>query len=348
MSYGNNNIYKAYIKFNYCSECVKTMIILSMFTNMILYVITIVACTVSATLYVSFSCKRSGKLYKIISVLLLSFLAYTILEMFVTFFTELHISRQLFYALTTLSDVAYCSVVVSWLASIITISGNPYLIKIKGFIIYTAIYVIFVDGLNLISKFSPYTFGLGPKDISGILLYTNCIFDITLIIISVLFIFYGALKMKGEKQRKYVLLFSSCLAVYMVYITNWDIISCKDEVPNNILFSSFDPAHIFYVIMCVSVLIMVAKKDSLRADYYMPEILGITVGQEDTWESIAKKYKLTSRELELLTLVCRGMSNPDIAGKLYISESTVKQHLSHIYRKTNVKNRYELIQKIRL
>lgn len=154
--------------------------------------------------------------------------------------------------------------------------------------------------------------------------------------------------MKEEKQRKYVLLFSSWLAVYMIYITNWDIISCKDEVPNHILFSSFDPAHIFYVIMCISVLVMVAKKDSLRADYYMPEILGITVEQKDTWESIAKEYKLTSRELELLSLVCRGMSNPDIAEKLYISESTVKQHLSHIYKKTNVKNRYELIQKIKL
>ena len=78
----------------------------------------------------------------------------------------------------------------------------------------------------------------------------------------------------------------------------------------------------------------------------MPEILGIT--GEETLESVGRKYKLTSRELELLSIACSGLSNPDIAKKLYISESTVKQHLSHIYKKLNVKNRYELIKKIKL
>lgn len=323
------------------------MLILPMFTNMVFYVITIITCTVSATLYVRFAFKRDGALYKTVSILLLSFLAYTVLEMFVTFFTQLEITRPLFYTLTTLSDVAYFFVVASWLSTIIIISGNPYLIKTKGFIIYTVIYGTIVDGLNLMVKFSPYTFGLDQSDVSNMSLYINCIFDITLIAISILFIFYGLMKMKGEKQQKWVLLFSICLAAYMVYITNWDIISCKDEVPNDILFSSFDPAHIFYVGMCIMTLYMVAKKDSLRDDYYMPEILGIKDEHEEAWEAFAKEYKLTSRELELLTNVCKGLSNPDIAKKLFISESTVKQHLSHIYKKTNVKNRYELMQKIK-
>lgn len=323
------------------------MLILPMFTNMVFYVITIIACTISSTLYVRFAFKRDGTLYKTVSILLISFLAYTVLEMFVTFFTQLEISRSLFYTLTTLSDVSYFFVVASWLSTIIIISGNPYLIKTKGFIIYTAIYGITVDGLNLMVKFSPYTFGLNQSDVSNILLYINCMFDITLIAVSILFILYGLLKMKGEKQQKWVILFSACLAAYMIYITNWDIISCKDEVPNQILFSSFDPAHIFYVGMCVMTLYMVTKKESLRADYYMPEVLGIKYEQEEAWESFAKEYKLTSRELELLTNVCKGLSNPDIAKKLFISESTVKQHLSHIYKKTNVKNRYELIQKIK-
>lgn len=324
------------------------MLILPMFTNMVLYIITIITCTVSATLYISFAFKKTGSLYKTVSILLLAFLAYTVLEMFVTFFTQLEISRQLFYTLTTLSDVAYFFEVVAWLSTIITISGNPYIIRIRGFIVYTAIYGITVEGLNLIAKFSPYTFGLDQKEISDILLCINFIFDITLMVISIFFIFYGILKMHGKKQKKWVIFLSFLLAVYMVYITNWDIISCKDEVPNSILFSSFDPSHILYVVMCISTLYMVVRKDSLRSDYYMPEILGITDEHEKRWELIAKKYKLTSRELELLTAVYRGLSNPDIAKKLYISESTVKQHLSHIYKKTNVKNRYELIQKIRL
>lgn len=324
------------------------MLILPMFTNMVFYIFTIITCTASSTLYLRYVFKRKGTLYKTVSILLLSFLAYAVLEMFVTFFTELHISKVMFYMLTTLSDISYFCVVVSWLATIIIISGNPYIIKIQGFIIYTTIYGISVEGLNLISKFSPYTFGLKPEEISHILLYINCIFDITLICIGIFFILYGASKMKGEKQRRWVLLFSSCLVAYMIYITNWDIISCKDEVPNHVLFSSFDPAHIFYIVMCLLTVYMVSKKDSLRTGYYMPEILGITDAHENDWEAIARDYKLTSRELEVLVVVCSGLSNPDIAQKLYISESTVKQHLSHIYRKINVKNRYELLQKIKV
>ena len=323
------------------------MLILPMFINMVFYIITIITCTASSTLYLRYVFRKKGTLYKAVSILLLSFLAYAVLEMFVTFFTELHISKELFYTLTTLSDVTYFFVVSSWLSTIVIISGNPYIIRIRGFLVYTIIYGVSVDGLNLISKFNPSTFGLKPEEVSHILLCINCVFDITLICIGVFFIFYGIFKMYGEKEKKWVLLFSSCLVAYMIYITNWDIISCKDEVPNHVLFSSFDPAHIFYVVMCLLTVYMVSKKDSLRTGYYMPEILGITDTQEKDWETVAREYKLTSRELEVLIVTFSGLSNPDIAKKLYISESTVKQHLSHIYRKMGVKNRYELLQKIK-
>jgi DNA-binding NarL/FixJ family response regulator len=48
---------------------------------------------------------------------------------------------------------------------------------------------------------------------------------------------------------------------------------------------------------------------------------------------------LTRREREILTLVSEGMANADIARQLWVSEQTVKFHLSNIYRKLNVTNR---------
>ena len=48
---------------------------------------------------------------------------------------------------------------------------------------------------------------------------------------------------------------------------------------------------------------------------------------------------LSRRELEILTLVARGLPNAEIAQKLFISPETVKQHLHHIFQKLNVKNR---------
>jgi len=47
---------------------------------------------------------------------------------------------------------------------------------------------------------------------------------------------------------------------------------------------------------------------------------------------------LTSREYEVLDLLVLGHSIPEMAGKLYISESTVKSHLSLVYQKLGARN----------
>jgi DNA-binding NarL/FixJ family response regulator len=48
---------------------------------------------------------------------------------------------------------------------------------------------------------------------------------------------------------------------------------------------------------------------------------------------------LTSREVEVLELIAEGMINKEIAKQLYISEKTVKNHVSNIFRKLNVSDR---------
>jgi|SoiMetStandDraft_2_1073263.scaffolds.fasta_scaffold179095_1 DNA-binding NarL/FixJ family response regulator len=48
---------------------------------------------------------------------------------------------------------------------------------------------------------------------------------------------------------------------------------------------------------------------------------------------------VSKRELEILTLVSKGLTNAEIAKKLFVSPQTVKQHLHHVFDKLNVKNR---------
>lgn len=50
---------------------------------------------------------------------------------------------------------------------------------------------------------------------------------------------------------------------------------------------------------------------------------------------------LTNREQEILELVAQGLSNPEIAEKVYISENTVKKHLRNILDKLHLNNRVE-------
>jgi DNA-binding NarL/FixJ family response regulator len=54
-----------------------------------------------------------------------------------------------------------------------------------------------------------------------------------------------------------------------------------------------------------------------------------------------EKSSLTSRELEVLQLVAAGSTNGEIAQQLWVTEQTVKFHLSNVYRKLNVGNRTE-------
>jgi DNA-binding NarL/FixJ family response regulator len=54
------------------------------------------------------------------------------------------------------------------------------------------------------------------------------------------------------------------------------------------------------------------------------------------------KNELSAREMEVIALVVQGYKNRDIAQKLFISEKTVKNHLSAIFNKLGVSDRLEL------
>ncbi len=61
-------------------------------------------------------------------------------------------------------------------------------------------------------------------------------------------------------------------------------------------------------------------------------------------ENFIKIYRVGKREQEILHLVLLGMNNKEIADRLFISESTVRNHISNIYQKTGANNRIELIK----
>ncbi len=52
---------------------------------------------------------------------------------------------------------------------------------------------------------------------------------------------------------------------------------------------------------------------------------------------------LTSREREILQLLADGMSNADVAGRLYISQETVKSHVRHILTKLEAETRTQAV-----
>jgi DNA-binding NarL/FixJ family response regulator len=53
--------------------------------------------------------------------------------------------------------------------------------------------------------------------------------------------------------------------------------------------------------------------------------------------------RLSDREREIVTLVTQGLKNKDIGRRLFISETTVRHHLTTIFNKLNISSRFELI-----
>jgi DNA-binding NarL/FixJ family response regulator len=78
-----------------------------------------------------------------------------------------------------------------------------------------------------------------------------------------------------------------------------------------------------------------------------PDALAETVGDALELDSavhamsIGRPSRLTPRELEILQLLAQGHSNAQLAKLLWVTEQTIKFHLSNIYRKLNVSNRTE-------
>jgi two-component system, NarL family, response regulator LiaR len=53
---------------------------------------------------------------------------------------------------------------------------------------------------------------------------------------------------------------------------------------------------------------------------------------------------ITPREMDILELIAKGMSNREIAEKLYVSENTVKTHSSRVFSKLGAKRRTQAVQ----
>ena len=65
------------------------------------------------------------------------------------------------------------------------------------------------------------------------------------------------------------------------------------------------------------------------------------------YEQVFKKYNVTKRQMDVISFVFRGKCNQEIADLLNISVSTVKFHLTSIYKITRLQSRLELATKMR-
>lgn len=77
--------------------------------------------------------------------------------------------------------------------------------------------------------------------------------------------------------------------------------------------------------------------------YFSQELLCTLVGSLKSSSVDHNQDSLSERELEILLLICQGLSNQEIADKLFISKRTVDKHRANILCKTGCKNTANLV-----
>jgi len=82
-------------------------------------------------------------------------------------------------------------------------------------------------------------------------------------------------------------------------------------------------------------------KDLPAADAFEEIAQGQLDDRVDAREDNEAIKTLTRRELEILRLVAEGLTNEEIGKKIFISEKTVKTHLTNIFDKLKVNNRFK-------
>ena len=80
-----------------------------------------------------------------------------------------------------------------------------------------------------------------------------------------------------------------------------------------------------------------ARMGDIRQEDHHRVPMGEMIGKREIVE------QLTSREIEIIRLISAGKSNKEIAGTLYITEGTVKNHISNILGKMDLRDRTQIV-----
>jgi DNA-binding NarL/FixJ family response regulator len=90
---------------------------------------------------------------------------------------------------------------------------------------------------------------------------------------------------------------------------------------------------------------VVARGDALLAPAIMRRVIEEYVRSAPPVDTASspRLEELTARELEILRLVARGLSNAEIAKEAFVSETTVKTHVAHILMKLQLRDRVQAV-----
>jgi two-component system response regulator DegU len=127
------------------------------------------------------------------------------------------------------------------------------------------------------------------------------------------------------------------------------IISCSDDIEDHFRAVKLGAFGILYKNQEGQMLLRAVKQIAAGETWFNQKLIARILNDEvEAKAKVARKRNstldlVTKRELEIISLIAQGLRNKVIADKLYISEATVRHHLSSIYSKLGVEDRLNLV-----
>ncbi|WP_430885386.1 response regulator transcription factor [Fusibacter sp. JL216-2] len=216
--------------------------------------------------------------------------------------------------------------------------------NISLFIHYTDIYLALkYDKIPEKSDIEAFEIACSYANDSGMINYLELALELKLLNLSDLFNI-DDLRKKYERSNYMELKLESakCSALFLKWYDANGFIDEAKAYCLELLEKCLDIGNVFLLIKYKTLIRKYIKyipeKVATDVDELYPAFNGDLINK-----GISNPYDLTERELDVLSLISEGMSNKDVAMKLYISVGTVKWHLNNLYGKMNVKSRYEAI-----
>lgn len=287
--------------------------------------------------------KKENRFYKLLKTYHLAFFAY-ILTIFAFYYVMQFVADDpavLAISLAGNVTLAYLCVVYARVIGFLNERENSI-----GYRILTAANILYVLGWIAIDILVRH----------NILGYINtqsgrvCVWAIELLVFAAL-MFFVAEQWKDHKKDKWLEFFLIVFTAEYIWEIMYDL-GIGD--PMFLFTHATRPFNIIFVVYLVVNVVMMAggywkdltEKDRVQEEKPAEELI---LQQEEVQEAInprerkMERYSLTVREREILQLVLDGKSNQEIAEMLYISDNTVKHHITNIYKKTEVSRRMQLV-----
>lgn len=170
---------------------------------------------------------------------------------------------------------------------------------------------------------------------------------ITVVVFTLAYVIHGFRDLPDRLSCIYVVIIS----IFVNFNNLWNntvviFVFIKATTLNLVFSNLYGATSILLLIINLLTILYIYKKDFSPFFFGKKSSPPKSLSEEEVLDLVAETHRLTERERDVLVLAYHGLTNPDIAEKLFISRHTVKRHMHNIFEKLDVSTRAEMMHLI--